>query len=216
MEALKDLYDLYGIARRSTNSTPTQLPQAGLQASFDTLLSRLEASEKTPYDQGLLEDKWAAVDQVIKCIDEPQKPLYRLWGSPAEPTLAEMAFCRVVDGWKFYLEELSQRNYGEGHDAKLSGDEEKTLDHVLNVTRNLFVHNGGVLGTRNTAKPRKHLDIYKSKLGLLNASTSPIVDLCHHALGLKERDRLQLGMQETKNYLCAISELFETIEQRQV
>jgi hypothetical protein len=54
----------------------------------------------------------------------------------------------------------------------------------------------------------------QSQLAALNSSTSRIVDLCRHALGLAEGCRFQLGMRETVNYLDEISLLLEKIEIR--
>ena len=110
------------------------------------------------------------------------------------------------------LEELSGQKYGN-HKGVLQG-EEIVLDEVLNEIRNLFVHYGGVLGF-NKRKNKKHADIFQSQLHALNSSTSRIVDICRHAVGLTHLSRLQLGMGETVNYLDEISLLLEKIEIRQ-
>jgi hypothetical protein len=110
------------------------------------------------------------------------------------------------------MEELSGKRYGE-HKNALQGEEIK-LDEILNETRNLFVHYGGVLGF-NKKKNKKHADIFKAQFASLTDSTSRIVDICRHAMGLADGDRFALGMQETINYIDEISHLLEDIEGRQ-
>jgi hypothetical protein len=64
----------------------------------------------------------------------------------------------------------------------------------------------------NKRKKKKHADLFQAQLGALKSGEMRIGDLCHHAAGLKEGDRFQLGMRETLNYLGEISQLLERIE----
>jgi hypothetical protein len=178
---------------------------------LQTFLQLHERVEERPFDQALLETAWNSLEGVLGHFSESEQLLFRTWVRPTEPTLAEMALCRVIDGWKFYLEELSGQSYGK-HKRVLQG-EEVTLDEVLNEARNLFVHYGGVLGF-NKMKKEKHENVFQSQLTALDSSTSRIVDLCRHALGLPEGSRFELGMRETLNYLDEISRLLEKIEIR--
>ncbi|MDQ2868612.1 MAG: hypothetical protein M3R59_09430 [Verrucomicrobiota bacterium] len=156
----------------------------------------------------MLEASWRALEEAFQYFSEPEKLLFRVWVRPTEPTLAEMAFSRVVDGWKFYMAELSGERYGEHQSVLIK--EEKRLDEILNETRNLFVHYGGVLGL-NKRKQKKHTEIFKAQLAQVADSTSRLVDICRHAAGLVEGDRFLLGMQETVNYLDEIAQLLEAV-----
>lgn len=215
MITLKTVFDLTAVHRVqfSKTSSLTESPASALRVSALLKFSAIkELIEKRPFDQSLLEAGWSVLEGALDQFDETEKLLFLTSIRPTEATLAEMAFCRVIDGWKFYLEELSGQNYG-GHKSILQG-EEVTLDEVLNETRNLFVHSGGVLGF-NERKKKKHKEIFQSQLSILSSSQSRIVDLCHHALGLTEGSRMQLGMRETLNYLHEVSGLLEGIEKRQ-
>jgi hypothetical protein len=212
MDTLKNVFDLaavqtVGISYPPGPSSSSPLRSAGLAA----FLGSRQSVESKPFDQALLEASWSALEGVLQYFSEAEKLLFRMWIRPTEPTLAEMAFCRVVDGWKFYMEELSGKRYGE-HKAILQGEEIK-LDEILNETRNLFVHYGGVLGF-NKRKNKKHADIFSAQLASISSSTSRLMDICHHAMGLADGSRFELGMQETVNYLYEISLLLEKIERR--
>ena len=216
MATLINFYDLTAahktalskISELSKPSAPAKSLGATVQEFFD-LHDRIE---KMPFDQSLLEASWSLLENVLNHLPDTEKNFFRAWVRPTEPTLAEMAFCRVIDGWKFYLEELSGKKYGEHRDV-LQG-EEISLDQILSETRNLFVHYGGWLGF-NKLKAKAHADIYQKHLATLAHTKSKIVDLCRHAGGLSTGDRFQLGMRETQNYLNEISFMLETIEARQ-
>lgn len=214
MSTLQTVFDLTAVRRvkfSHTSSLTESIASTLRVGGLLTFLRLRDEIEKKPFDQALLEACWSSLEGVLEHFSESEKLLFRTWVRPTEPTLAEMAFCRVIDGWKFYLEELSGQPYGN-HKFLLKG-EEVTLDEVLNETRNLFVHYSGVIGF-NKKKKKKHAEIFRSQLGILGSSSSRIVDLCHHAIGLSEGSRFQLGMRETLNYLHEISVLLERIETR--
>lgn len=213
MATLQTVFDLTARHRVqfSKTSSLTQSPSSVIRVRALLKFSHLrEQIEEKPFDQALLEASWSVLEGALDHFDETEQLLFRPSIRPTEPTLAEMAFCRVVDGWKFYLEELSEQQYGN-HKSIFSG-EEVILDEVLNETRNLLVHYGGVLGVNRRKK--RHKETFQSKLSLLSSSQSRIVDLCHHVSGLNEGDRLLLGMRETLNYLHEVSMLLEKIESR--
>jgi hypothetical protein len=215
MATLQTVFDLtaeHRVKFSKTSSLTESISSAPRVGALLKFLHLQEQIEKKPFDQALLETSWSLLEGVMEHFDETEKLLFRTSIRPTEPTLAEMAFCRVIDGWKFYLEELSGKPYGS-HKAVLQG-EEVTLDEVLNETRNLFVHYGGVLGL-SKRKGKKHRDIFQTQLSTLSSSQSRIVDLCHHALGLSEGSRVQLGMRETLSYLHEVAVLLEKIEVRQ-
>jgi hypothetical protein len=215
MATLQTVFDLTAVHRVKFSKTTslTHSPASAVRVyALLNFLKLQEQIEKRPFDQILLERSWGLLESALEHFDETEKLLFRPSIRPAEPTLAEMAFCRVIDGWKFYLEELSGQPYGS-HKGVLEG-EEVILDEVLNETRNLFVHYGGVLGF-NRRKKKKHRDIFQVQLSALSSSPSRIVDLCHHAIALNEGNRILLGMRETLSYLHEISVLLDKIETKQ-
>jgi hypothetical protein len=144
MDTLKNVFDLTAAQRVkfSNTSSLTESPASALPVDgLSTFLHLHERVEQRPFDQALLEASWSALEELLEHFSESEKLLIRMSVRPTEPTLAEMAFCRVIDGWKFYLEELSGQKYGN-HKGVLQA-EELTLDEVLSETRNLFVHYGG-------------------------------------------------------------------------
>ena len=199
MATLTNFYDLTAAHRTALSKTSElnnpSAPAISLSAAVLEFFDLRDRIEKTPFDQNLLEASWSLLENVLNHLPETEKNFFRAWIRPTEPTLAEMAFCRIIDGWKFYLEELSGNKYGEHRDV-LQG-EEANLDQILNETRNLFVHCGGWLGF-NKLKGNAHLDAYQKHLVPLAHSKSKVVDLCRHALGLSTGDRFQLGMRETQ------------------
>lgn len=211
METLKTVFDLSGAQNIGLCVGASSEPALRAAALKKFLMFR-ESVDRKPFDQDLLESSWSALENALQYFREPEKLLFRVWVRPTESTLSEMAFCRVVDGWKFYMEELSGERYGKKRHNILQGEEIK-LDEVLNETRNLFVHYDGVLGF-NKRKKKKHADMFKTQLEDLIGSTSAIVDICRHAMGLVEGDRFVLGMRETVNYLDEVAQLLETIEVR--
>jgi len=214
MATLQTVFDLTAVHRVKFSKTLSFTGSPASSLRVRALLKFLhlhEQIEKRPFDQALLEASWSVLEGVLDQFDETEKLLFRTSVRPTEPALAEMAFCRVIDGWKFYLETLSGKPYGS-HKSVLLG-EEANLDEVLNETRNLFVHYGGVLGF-NERKKKRHKEVFQNYLSTLSSSNSRIVDLCHHALGLSDGNRVQLGMRETLNYLYEVSALLERIEIR--
>ena len=212
METLKNIFDLAATVQSvAVSYTQTDSPRSAQRtAALAAFLKSRTSVENKPFDQDLLEASWSMLEDALQYFTEPEKLLFRVWVRPTEPTLAEMAFCRVVDGWKFYMQELSGTEYGD-HRGVLE-EQEKTLDKILNKTRNLFVHYDGVLGLDR--RQRKHTEIFKALLAEVGDNTSRLVDICRHAAGLVEGDRLLLGMQETVNYLDEIAQLLENIEAR--
>jgi hypothetical protein len=97
METLKNVFDLAGVQSAGSQvvaSSEPALRAAGLAA----FLTSRQSVESKPFDQDLLESSWGALEEVLQYFREPEKLLFRVWIRPTEPTLAEMAFCRVVDG----------------------------------------------------------------------------------------------------------------------
>ena len=122
-----------------------------------------------------------------------------------------MAFCRVVDAWKDYVEKRTGFQYGR-HRNKLSA-EHQCCDDCLNALRNLFVHRTGFLEADSKGNNRydKFTRLAKESSSH-SSSTNPILKIPGRVCALNDGDIVMLNILEVYQYIEGLKELLYALE----
>jgi hypothetical protein len=175
------------------------------------LIAALEAAQKDPFDQSLHERVWELGEQAVNLLPAEHKlvllPLIPAFAN----TVPEMAFCRIVDAWKDYVEKRTGLKYGQ-HRDKLSA-ENQCCDDCLNKLRNLFVHGTGFLEADHRGRRR-----YDKFTALATAASSypssgnPILRIPKRICALNDGDIVMLNSLEVRDYIDGVTQLLYALE----
>ena len=175
------------------------------------LIDALEKALKNPYDQSLHERVWELGEDAAKPLPPQRQLLLSPWIPPFANTIPEMAFCRVVDAWKDYVEKRTGFSYGQ-HRDRLSV-EHQCCDKCLNELRNLFVHSTGFLETDSNGNKRH--DKFKrlaSEASSHSSATNPILRIPGRVCALNDGDIVMLNILEVCDYIEGLKNLLYALE----
>src|SRR6266542_4909449 len=194
------------------DSTRTQIIPCVSDRHRNVLAKLIDALEKAlnnPFDQSLHERVWEIGEEAFNSLSAEHKFLLLPWIPPFANTVPEMAFCRVVDGWKDYVEKRTGHPYRTGqHRNKLSA-EHQCCDKCLNKLRNLFVHGTGYLETDSKGKKRhEKFRRLAMEAASCTSSSNPILKLPSRVCALSDGDIVMLNFLEVCQYLEGLKELF--------
>jgi hypothetical protein len=200
--------------RRLIDSTRTQRVPCASADHRNVLAQVIDALEKAmedPYDQSLHERVWTIGEDAANRLPEEQKLLLLPWIPPFANTIPEMAFCRVVDGWKHYVEIRTGVAYGQ-HRKKL-GPEHQCCDKCLNELRNLLVHGTGYLEADDKGKKRyEKFSRLATEASLHPSATNPILKIPDRVCALNDGDIVMLNVLEVERYIEGLKQLLYSLE----
>jgi hypothetical protein len=174
-------------------------------------IEALEKALKDPYDQSRHERVWEVGEQAVNSLPAEHKLLLLPWIPPFATTVPEMAFCRVVDGWKDYVEKRTGCQYGQ-HRHRLSA-EHQCCDKCLNALRNLFVHGTGFLepDSRGNSRYDKFTQL-ASEASAHSSAPNPILRIPGRVCALNDGDIVMLNILEVCEYIEGLKELLYALE----
>lgn len=174
------------------------------------LVDALEKAMKDPYDQSLHERAWTIGEDVVNRLPEDQKLPLLPWIPPFANTIPEMAYCRVVDGWKHYVEVRTGASYGH-HRNKLS-PEHQCCDNCLNQLRNLLVHGTGYLEDDRGNQRYEKFSRLAREASSYSSATNPILKIPARVCALNDGDIVMLNVLEVCQYIEGLKELLYSLE----
>ena len=175
------------------------------------LIATLEAAHKDPYDQALHERVWEVGERLVNLLPEQDKLPLLPWIPPFSNSIPEMAFCRVVDGWKDYVEKRTGFSYGQ-HRNKLSA-EHQCCDDCLNTLRNLFVHGTGFLEIDNNGNRRyDKFNRLAKEAAAHSSSANAILKIPTRVCALNDGDIVMLNILEVEQYIEGLKQLLFALE----
>lgn len=177
-------------------------------------IQAFDEAKLTPYDQAAHERAWQLGDRAAGLLDETERLMLGPWIPPFSSAVPEMAFCRLVDGWKFYLEEHLAVDYGPQSRAFLT-DPHKVCDDCVNALRNLFVHSGGFLEVDEKGNNRlAKFTVLAPQAEAQQVSTNALLRIPARILALEAGDLVMLNFLEVAAYADGIKEMLYELERR--
>ena len=176
-------------------------------------MEAFEAAKAAPYSQAAHERLWVLGERAAEFLDDEEKVLLTPWIPPFSNTIPEMAFCRVADGWKYYVEKRTGQNYGDKSRSKLQAVHQ-TCDECLNVLRNLLVHGSGFLEADE--KGRRRIEKFSSLQAQVTvhggASANPLLQVPARITALADGDVVMLNSSEVMEYIGGVIEMLVALE----
>jgi hypothetical protein len=209
--SLESLGTLNRLIKNSTDALSVACVNADHKNTLRELIDALEKAQKNPYDQSLHERVWEIGEDAVNALPTEDKLVLLPWIPPFSNTIPEMAFCRVVDGWKDYVEKHTGVPYGQ-HRSRLSVVHE-CCDDCLNSLRNLFVHGTGFLemDDRGVRRYAKFTRLAKDAASH-SSSTNPILKIPSRVCAVLDGDIVMLNILEVCQYIEGLKELFFSLE----
>jgi hypothetical protein len=175
------------------------------------LIEALDRARNDPYDQSLHERVWELGEQVVNPLPPEQELILLPWIPAFANTVPEMAFCRVVDAWKDYVEKRTGLKYGQ-HRNKLSS-EHQCCDDCLNALRNLFVHGTGFLEADDRGNRRyDKFTRLAREASAYRLATNAILKIPGRVCALNDGDIVMLNILEVSEYIEGLKELLYSLE----
>jgi hypothetical protein len=206
-----DSLETINVLVRSTKLRTVPVVGEDLKEAVPKLIEALEKARSDPYDQFLHEQAWKVGEQVFNLLPEEHRLALLPWIPAFANTVPEMAFCRMVDAWKDYVEKRTGLAYGRHHD-KLSA-EHQCCDKCLNAVRNLFVHGTGFLegDDRGNRRYDKFTELAQEASSYRSASNR-ILRIPGRISALNDGDIVMLNILEVSAYIEDLKELLYALE----
>lgn len=204
--SLGTIHELISLSRIQRVSGGNSLRGVALLAFMDAF----ERAKALPFDQAAHERLWVLGEAAANYLEGEERALLSPWIPPFCNSIPEMAFCRVADGWKYYIEKKSGLSYGESR--RIQSPVHQLCDKSLNALRNLLVHGSGFLEAddRGGRRYTKFVD-YAREAGSHIAS-NPLLKIPQRIAALNDGDIVMLNSSETVEYIQGIKEMFLALE----
>ena len=178
-------------------------------------MEEFEAAKAAPYNQAIHERLWVLGERAAAFLDEAEKILLRPWIPPFSNTIPEMAFCRVADGWKYYVEKRTGQNYGDKSRSKLQ-PVHQTCDECLNALRNLLVHGSGFLEADEKGRRRmEKFTVLQAQVATHGCeSANPLLRIPARITALADGDVVMLNSSEVIEYIGGVIEMLVALESK--